>query len=67
MSSFVCHSFLLTTKGVNLAVARDGLPFKTDIVRIFHSDYFHCRDGFQTVLDSYIYTPAKCNGHFTST
>ena len=28
MSSFVCHSFLLTAKGVDLAVACDGFPSK---------------------------------------
>ena len=27
-SSFVSHSFLLTEKGVDLAVARDGFPSK---------------------------------------
>ena len=26
VSSFVSHSFLLTAKGVNLAVGRDGFP-----------------------------------------
>ena len=28
VSSFVCHSSLLTAKGVDLAVARDGFPLK---------------------------------------
>ena len=28
MSSFVCHSSLLTAKGVDLAVARDGFSLK---------------------------------------
>ena len=28
LSSFVCHSSLLTVKGVDLVVARDGFPSK---------------------------------------
>ena len=53
VSSFVSHSSLLTVKGVDLAVACNGsLPFVTEIVWIFHTGYFDCRDTFRTVLDS---------------
>ena len=52
MSSFVSHSSLLTVKGVDLAVAHDGLPFVTETVCIFHSGYFDCRGAFRAVLDS---------------
>ena len=34
VSSFVSHSSLLTTKSVDLAVARDA-PFVMEIIRIF--------------------------------
>ena len=38
---------LLTVKGVNLAVAHDGLAtFVTEIVCIFHNDYFDFKGAF---------------------
>jgi len=48
-----CHSSLLIAKGVDLAVAHDGLPFKTEIVRIFHSGCTGAFQVVQPVLDSY--------------
>ena len=42
--------------------------FITEIVRIFHSDYFDCRGAFQTVLDLYCCVTGltmKRNGYFT--
>ena len=45
VSSFVSHSSLLKTKSGDLAIARDGL--------IFRSGYFDSRGSFQTVLDLY--------------
>ena len=35
VSSFVCHSSLLTAKGVDLAVARDGFPSKRKLFIFF--------------------------------
>ena len=35
VSSFVCHSSLLTAKGVDLAVARDGFPSKWEMSVFF--------------------------------
>jgi len=48
-----CHSYLLIVKGVDLAVAHDRLPFKTEVVRIFHSGCTGAFQVVQAVLDSY--------------
>ena len=53
VSSFVSNSSWLIAKGVDLAVACDDFPgFVMEIICIFHSGYFDCRDAFRTVLDS---------------
>ena len=53
VSSFVCHSSLLIAKGVDLAVARDRLPFEAETVRIFLSGYRGAFQAVQPVLDLY--------------
>jgi len=53
VSSFVCHSSLLTARSVDLVVARDGFFFAKEIIHIFYSGYFDYKGTFQTAIDSY--------------
>ena len=50
-SVLLCVPYIITDrKSVDLAVACNGFPSVTEIIHIFHSDYFDCGGAFRTVL-----------------
>jgi len=50
LPSFLSHSSLHTAKSVDFVVGTRWLPFVTEIVHNFHSDYFDCRGFFKELL-----------------